>query len=154
MLRVTEIRLWNARLLADRAGGVVAFALQIGRDKSLVSQWLGTTPSKGIGHRSAAIIESAAGQPRGWLDVARWPEWRTIRHPEWRELLPTSSTPVTDELAAIAANLSDEQRAQWIEYGRRLGAQTRKVTVPEGGHADAIADYAARTARPPKKKAG
>lgn len=65
---VNDIRRENARLLARECNGLAEFARRIGRGDPYVSQLLGRTPSRGIGHATARLIERAFSKPEGWLD--------------------------------------------------------------------------------------
>jgi hypothetical protein len=67
---VSEIRRDNARALARRAGGLAAFAKRIERGDPYVSQLIGTTPQRGIGHAMARHIEARFELSPGWLDAA------------------------------------------------------------------------------------
>lgn len=66
---VSDIRRDNARLLARECGGLAAFARRIDRADPYVSQVIGATPQRGIGHAMARHIEQAFGKPEGWLDA-------------------------------------------------------------------------------------
>jgi hypothetical protein len=70
MATVSDIRRTNARALADKAGGLAAFARRIERSDPFVSQLLGRNPTREIGHGTARLIEQAFGLPLGWLDAA------------------------------------------------------------------------------------
>ena len=65
---VDEIRLNNARHLAEDAGGISRFAVLIQKSQSQVSQIIGKNPSKRIGRGIAREIEAACEKPHGWLD--------------------------------------------------------------------------------------
>jgi hypothetical protein len=69
MATVVEIRRANARMLAEQAGGLAAFAKAIARSDPYVSQLIGRNPSREIGHATARLIEEAFGKPEGWLDA-------------------------------------------------------------------------------------
>jgi hypothetical protein len=66
---VSDVRRENARQLARECGGLSAFAKRIGRADPYVSQLIGVTPQRGIGHAMAKHIEEAFGKPPGWLDA-------------------------------------------------------------------------------------
>lgn len=68
MKEISEIRLENARALANHAGGTGAFASRIDREPTQASRFMGKNPSKNIGDRLARHIEECFGKPRGWLD--------------------------------------------------------------------------------------
>lgn len=69
MATIQEIRRINARKLAARAGSDAIFADRVGISPSRVSQLIGKTPVKNIGHTTARRMESALGEEPGWLDV-------------------------------------------------------------------------------------
>lgn len=69
MKEISEIRLENARALAEQAGGTGAFAARIDREPTQASRFMGRNPSKNIGDRLARHIEECFGKPRGWLDT-------------------------------------------------------------------------------------
>lgn len=88
MKEITEIRLDNARQLAEQAGGTSAFAARIDREPTQASRFMGKNPSKGIGAKLARHIEERFGKPRGWLDTdhgARREPDRVSQHPAMYE---------------------------------------------------------------------
>jgi hypothetical protein len=64
-----QIRLINARSLADSAGGPAAFARRLGKSTGQIAHIIGPNPVKNIGHLIARQIEDAFAMPRGWLDT-------------------------------------------------------------------------------------
>lgn len=101
-MSVKQIRLWNARSLADRAGGISNFAEKIGKSQSYASQIIGATPSKTIGHRVAEDIAQAFGLSLAWMDTAHPKEWRHISDNEWADAL-LRILPETNETGASYA---------------------------------------------------
>ncbi|WP_417329196.1 S24 family peptidase [Halomonas cupida] len=69
MKDISQIRLDNARALADQVGGTGEFASRIDREPTQASRFMGRNPTKGIGNRMARHIEDCFGKPRGWLDT-------------------------------------------------------------------------------------
>jgi len=65
---IDEIRLTNARFLADRFETLADFAKCLGKAPTQVSRFMGKNPTKAIGKNIAREIEEKCGQPRGWLD--------------------------------------------------------------------------------------
>ena len=70
MTTVSDIRRTNARALADKVGGLAAFARRIERSDPFVSQLIGRNPTREIGHATARLIEQCFRLPHGWLDAA------------------------------------------------------------------------------------
>ncbi|WP_317450673.1 LexA family protein [Phytohalomonas tamaricis] len=68
MKDISEVRLENARALAEQIGGTGAFAAKIDREPTQASRFMGRNPSKRIGDRLARHIEQCFNKPRGWLD--------------------------------------------------------------------------------------
>ncbi|MGO3058835.1 MAG: LexA family protein [Halomonas sp.] len=68
MKEITQIRLENARGLAEQAGGNTNFANKIDREPTQISRFMGANPTKNIGNRLARHIETCFGKPKGWLD--------------------------------------------------------------------------------------
>lgn len=87
MLKIEDIRRWNARVLADRAGGVARFAEQIGRAQAQVSHIIGKNPSKAIERGLADHIEAACEVAPGWLDAPHVRDWLGIQSAPWAALL-------------------------------------------------------------------
>lgn len=69
MKEISEIRLENARALADQVGGTGNFASRIDREPTQASRFMGRNATKNIGDRLARHIEECFGKPRGWLDT-------------------------------------------------------------------------------------
>jgi hypothetical protein len=69
-MTINDIRRENARLLAKEIGGDKQFADRMEMDASQVSQIIGKSPVKNIGHIIARRIEAKFQKPEGWLDMA------------------------------------------------------------------------------------
>ncbi|KAA0020748.1 LexA family transcriptional repressor [Salinicola corii] len=69
MKEISEIRLENARTLADQVGGTGSFASRIDREPTQASRFMGRNPTKNIGDRLARHIEECFDKPKGWLDT-------------------------------------------------------------------------------------
>jgi len=67
-LPIEIVRMWNARFLADREGGLTRFADRIERSPSQVSQLIGKTQIKTIERKLARHFEQMCKMPEGWLD--------------------------------------------------------------------------------------
>ena len=67
-MNISEIRLENARYLANSVGGVVAMSVRLGKSQPQVSHFIGGNPIKNIGNRIARQIEEAFDKENGWLD--------------------------------------------------------------------------------------
>lgn len=65
---ISEIRLKNARYLAESVGGVSAFAEKVGKGQPQMSSVIGAKPIKNIGSRLARDLEAQFKKPKGWLD--------------------------------------------------------------------------------------
>jgi hypothetical protein len=97
-LTTEDIRRWNARVLADRAGGVARFAERIERAQAQVSHVIGKNPIKPIETKLARHIESACDVPHGWLDSPHVREWLNIHATAWAASLRA-------ELAAVGVTV-------------------------------------------------
>lgn len=64
---IFEIRLFNLRKLAEDIGRP-ALAEKIGMSYNLLSNYIGKTPKKNIGEKTARNVEKAFDLPHGWLD--------------------------------------------------------------------------------------
>lgn len=74
MNTISEIRLANARKIADEYTNSADFAKKIDRESTQVSRFMGANPTKKIGEKMARHIEIACGRPKGWLDTIHSPE--------------------------------------------------------------------------------
>jgi phage repressor protein C with HTH and peptisase S24 domain len=63
-----QIRLLNARMLAEAAGGPAAFARKLNKSTGQVAHIIGPQPVKNIGPQIAREIEAAFCLPHGWID--------------------------------------------------------------------------------------
>lgn len=68
MKEIAQIRLENARRLAEEAGGTTPFSHKVDREPTQMSRVMGANPSKNIGSRLARHIENCFRKPNGWLD--------------------------------------------------------------------------------------
>lgn len=68
MKEISEIRLENARRLAEQAGGTTQFAARVDREPTQMSRVMGSNPTKNIGSRLARHFEKCFGKPVGWMD--------------------------------------------------------------------------------------
>ncbi len=132
-LTTEDIRRWNARVLADRVGGVARFAEQIERAQAQVSHVIGKNPIKPIESKLARHIESACNVPVGWLDSPHVRDWLNIHAPAWAERLRAelaavgvsvdSAAPVSGpeaELMTLYGLMSDRARAQLLAIAHIL----------------------------------
>ncbi|SJM93381.1 hypothetical protein CRENPOLYSF2_3280002 [Crenothrix polyspora] len=67
-MEIKEIRLKNARYLAESVGGINSFSDKVDKPQSFISQTVGARPNKSIGTRFARDIDKAFNKPVGWLD--------------------------------------------------------------------------------------
>ena len=68
MKTIDKIRLENARLIAVEVGGRPKLAVKMNMGYTLLSNYIGKTPTKKIGDDVARRIELAGGKQIGWLD--------------------------------------------------------------------------------------
>lgn len=68
-MTILNVRLDNARALAQQVGGQQKFADRLNMSRQQASHIIGRKPYKGIGHQLARRIEEALDVPIGWLDV-------------------------------------------------------------------------------------
>lgn len=68
MKTISEVRLENARHLADKYQNLAEFSRVIDREPTQVSRFMGANPTKNIGDKIARHIEQSCRQPKGWLD--------------------------------------------------------------------------------------
>jgi plasmid maintenance system antidote protein VapI len=68
-MTIEEIRRENAKWLANKCGGAVAFAELLDVTEARVSHLIGKNPVKNIGTRTARKIENVFDKPKGWLDT-------------------------------------------------------------------------------------
>jgi len=119
-LDIKQIRYKNAITLRDLAGGVSDFAKKVDRSQPQMSNLVGDSPIKPIGHKLARYFETVFGKPSGWLDSPHYEIWE----PEKKSL--------------------NEQSADYIEVKPRALARLipiiGKAQLGDGGYWDAI-DY-------------
>lgn len=63
-----QIRITNLRTLADRAGGRPKLAQMLEMSYQLLQNYIGKTPTKRIGDRTARRAEEVFSLPHGWMD--------------------------------------------------------------------------------------
>lgn len=71
MKTIDQIRLDNARFLAEEIGGNTQFSEKIDRETTQVSRLIGKNATKQIGDNMARHIEVCFGLPTGWMDQNR-----------------------------------------------------------------------------------
>ena len=104
-MTIEETRTENLKLLADRYASIKSFSDAIGKDRSMVSQWVNNTKSTRtgkpiyIGTGSCRAIETALGLPIGWMDE---------KHTDTPQPPATDDTP---QEGCIVYNLLDIQAA-------------------------------------------
>lgn len=103
MRRLYEIRLANARTLAEEAGNALRFGEKLEMSKSQVSQIIGRSPVRQIGDELAERIEQTFGRPADWLDQDH-----------------------SDHLLEMVGRLTKDHRAQLAEVVRDMLATQRK----------------------------
>ncbi|MBU2897710.1 S24 family peptidase [Vibrio hepatarius] len=69
MKTAEEIRVDNARFLAQLEGGISAFASKIDRSVTQTSRFMGSNPTTAIGPKMARHIETCFDKSEGWLDI-------------------------------------------------------------------------------------
>ena len=65
---INEIRRQKLRALAEREKGATRLSEKLGISPSYLSQMIGPTPTRGIGHKTARKVEAAYHFPHGWMD--------------------------------------------------------------------------------------
>lgn len=65
---IHDIRLANLRLIATRAGGRPKLAQRLGMSYQLLQNYIGKTPTKRIGEKTARKVEATFALPHGWMD--------------------------------------------------------------------------------------
>lgn len=65
---IHDIRLANLRLIATRAGGRPKLAQRLGMSYQLLQNYIGKTPTKRIGEKTARKVETTFALPHGWMD--------------------------------------------------------------------------------------
>lgn len=113
MKEISQIRLENARTLAEQAGGTGEFASRIDREPTQASRFMGKNPSKNIGDRMARHIEEKFGKPRGWLDTDHSGAQRDkiSEHPAFKE----SNVAPPPKMEGYVPVISWVQAGAWTE---------------------------------------
>jgi len=102
---INEIRLWNARALADKEGTIALFGKKINKSQTQAGSLIGLSPTRNIGNKIARQIEAVFNKPDGWLDLPHQDQWASIKRTEWlsqlRILRPNETDHASKEMAAI-----------------------------------------------------
>lgn|GEM_PF-1387837 len=126
MTDITQIRLDNARSLAEKFSKLAEFADRIDRQPTQVSRFMGKNPSKNIGNTMARHIEACFKLPNGWMDqahtdqnAASTPNTASLHYAltsetDEVELLKTVIATIEEILIEEELTLSPEQKAQAI----------------------------------------
>lgn len=112
-----EVRLRNALILVEEAGGPAEFAKRIGMSDSQASQIIGKNPTRGIGNAVAPRIEEAFGKPSGWLDQP------PSEDPDTFSATGTVTPALTPRQQALISLFDGLTEGQQDEEIRRLEAQ-------------------------------
>lgn len=75
---INEIRLKNLREIAQKEGSVAALARKMDMSYALLQNYIGKTPIKRIGDKTARKAEEACLLPRGWLDKLQTDEGNVV----------------------------------------------------------------------------
>lgn len=84
-MNIEKIRTENLRVLAENLGGGTALARAVGKQRSMISQWMNNNISKSTGKpifissRSCREIERTLGLPERWMDAIRQGEEGPMR---------------------------------------------------------------------------
>ncbi|WP_186260315.1 S24 family peptidase [Burkholderia gladioli] len=70
-MEISEIRLANMRHLSRQEESAAAFARRLGMAYALLQNYIGKTPTKKIGDKTARNVERVLGLPIGWMDLRR-----------------------------------------------------------------------------------
>jgi len=118
---IQENRLWNFRQIIHSVGGTNEAARIMGKKNSYITQIAGPNPSRNIGGRMMAMIESAFGLTPGSLDNA-----------------PPPQSKIKDkhlaQICATLANASDDDKefvlkmCEWL-VGRSMKLPSTKTGV-------------------------
>jgi len=125
MKPLSDIRRDNLAILVKEAGGQVAVANKIQKNKNQIYQWLLNAEEKAarnIGHASARLLETTFKKPLGWLDQTHSD---SVHNPEQRPIdnrASPASRPVRLDLGMLM--LADRWtdilgRIEEVEYDRR-----------------------------------
>jgi SOS-response transcriptional repressor LexA len=125
MKDISQIRLENARVLAEQAGGTGEFASRIDREPTQASRFMGKNPTKGIGNRMARHIEDSFGKPRGWLDTDHS---NVSEHPVFKE----SNVASPPKMEGYVPVLSWIQAGAWTDMSNVDFFSDEMVPKPPG----------------------
>lgn len=116
-MNISEIRLENARQLANSIGGVVAMAERLGKSQPQVSHFIGGNPVKNIGNKIARQIEEAFNKENGWLDNCHT-QSSDMAHDA--ESNTTNKIPLTDCLAVPLCLMQGHDFCIFINSSNKL----------------------------------
>ena len=119
-MNISEIRLENARQLANSIGGVVAMSERLGKSQPQVSHFIGGKPVKNIGNKIARQIEEAFNKENGWLDNLHT-QSNDIAHDALSNA--TNKTPLTDFLAVPLGLMQGHDFCTFINSSNKLEYQ-------------------------------
>jgi hypothetical protein len=104
-MNISEIRLKNARYLANSAGGISAFAEKTGKSQPQISHLIGEKPIKNIGNKIAREIEKSFNQEKDWLDHAHYDLWEISKTVSF---LPDMQTTKVNKIQETPYGLTQE----------------------------------------------
>ncbi|WP_169516162.1 hypothetical protein [Halomonas halocynthiae] len=116
MKEIAQIRLENARTLAEQAGGTTQFAARVDREPTQMSRIMGANPTKNIGSRMARHIESCFNKPSGWMDYDHDTRIDTNAHSsnhqaeQWAQDLALLASPRSEKALQHIAEAAREGR--------------------------------------------
>ncbi|WP_064702679.1 LexA family protein [Halomonas caseinilytica] len=130
MKEISQIRLENARKLAEQVGGTGAFAARIDRESTQASRFMGKKPTKNIGDRMARHIEESFNKPRGWLDTDRSGDdaGKVAQHPTLHE----SNVAPPPKMEGYVPVISWVQAGSWTEVCNVDAVSEERVPRPPG----------------------
>jgi len=111
---IQEYRLWNFRQIINSVGGTNEAARLMGKKNSYITQIAGPNPSRSIGRRMVAIIETTFSLPPGALDAPPPKESRG----EDKHMA---------ELSSVLANTRNEDRDLVIEIAKLLANRSLRT---------------------------
>lgn len=121
-LDIKQIRYKNAVILRDLAGGVSDFAKKVDRSQPQMSNLVGDSPIKPIGHKLARYFETVFNKPNGWLDLPHHEIWEIQKEPnlikdERREFTVENVILVSEE---VLQKRHDVPLLTWVSAGAWL----------------------------------
>lgn len=130
MKEISEIRLENARTLAEQVGGTGSFASRIDREPTQASRFMGRNPTKNIGDRLARHIEECFEKPKGWLDTdhSGRGESNVTHHPAQFE----SNVAAAPRMDGYVPVISWVQAGAWTEICNVEAVSDEMVPRPPG----------------------